>query len=97
MSNESKHTPGPWGTEEINGHLYVTEAADDAEGMICLVEADRTHNENRANAALIAAAPAMYEALKAVYDNAPMWDVTPGLAKALKQAKAALALAGKGE
>jgi len=52
----SKHTPGPW---RLDGLALVTTAHRD----ICKVY---PHDEGRANARLIRAAPQMLEALKAV-------------------------------
>ena len=67
--NTSKHTPGPWhlsecatqttraGIVSVDG-LHITDV--NGYGM--------TDSQNQANATLLAAAPAMYEALKAALD-----------------------------
>ena len=58
----SKHTPGPWHVDQdING-LYV---AAEAKGGDAVARIYTWHHGQEANARLIAAAPAMYEALKA--------------------------------
>ena len=67
---EQKHTPGPW---MIDGATDVPHAVVDNDGMgICEVDGNPKHHkhdatpEQFANAALIAAAPDMYEALQTV-------------------------------
>ena len=97
MNTQSKHTPGPWKvrTAYSNGepvcytiHLGQTSIAD----VTSLSEQDRV------NATLIAAAPAMYEALKAlvgeidlsqlnVRKNFSLLNAHASAAKALAQAE----------
>ena len=69
MTHTTKHTPGPWhlsecatqttraGIVSVDG-LHITDV--NGYGM--------TDSQNQANATLLAAAPAMYEALKAALD-----------------------------
>ena len=69
--NTSKHTPGPWhlsecatqttraGIVSVDG-LHITDV--NGYGM--------TDSQNQANATLLAAAPAMYEALRSIPDHA---------------------------
>lgn len=74
--NQDKHTPGPW--EIAPGSEYrVMWASRTPEGEIadCGVICDTASNlktrtrENAANARLIAAAPEMYDALKAMLNS----------------------------
>ena len=63
--NTAKHTPGPWNCVDphvIRGpkNVVVAKTLDSKEG----------YEIKQANAHLIAAAPAMYEALKAIPDSA---------------------------
>lgn len=68
--SEAKHTPGPWAN--VDGDIY--DVTDDGNFGIPLMRTERgnyrswgrrlTDEEREANAALIAAAPAMFEALK---------------------------------
>ena len=65
---ESKHTPGPWDTKHTATPEWAQQSAVYAGGReraVALVY-DGEHHE--ANAALIAAAPDMYEALRALRD-----------------------------
>lgn len=82
MSAEAKHTPGPWtidltGPFTLGGDLREVVALD-GEGMVtrgicsCMFDTDtfpdgKAFLEDKANAALIAAAPALLEACKAAY------------------------------
>lgn len=63
-----KHTPGPW---EIFGSstLNITGKAMAKGRKVCSINA--TQDEDRANAALIAAAPEMLEALERVFRDLP--------------------------
>lgn len=72
---EIKHTPGPWQFDEIAttcGRAFRIGAGEMLKaGKGCCIIYDDYHgnpeNERKANARLIAAAPELYEALKAVY------------------------------
>jgi hypothetical protein len=82
----SKHTPGPWKAIKSADHGYaITKAELNIERELAFVML------NEANAHLIAAAPEMYEALKAIMDcipsiaqnNLPIWQrANAALAKA---------------
>lgn len=65
MSEEAKHTPGPWRT--FNG-TDVFPDDDDREGSRHIADFDMSHGipaeEKKANARLAAAAPDLLEALK---------------------------------
>ena len=72
----SNHTPGPWNYKRINGEV----GADAAQFTICktptidLITANAPYElieESRANGALIAAAPDMFELLKVLWVNLP--------------------------
>jgi hypothetical protein len=67
MSNEAKHTKGRW-TNNPNLPLEVWTYGEDVDGphRICFVQSIDNPGEAAANAALIAAAPEMLDALKRV-------------------------------
>jgi len=85
--NETKHTQGPWTYATHQGHTLV-ETVEPAK-TVCNVYGNTT-DAKEANARLIAAAPEMLEALKAVTDSninrpdlVPMWKkVYDAIAKA---------------
>ena len=61
MTHTAKHTPGPWSAYYNNEGLTITNASN-----VTIAYVDYDECEERpvaANASLIAAAPAMYEAL----------------------------------
>jgi hypothetical protein len=91
MSIDSQHTPGPW---NIRGDAYQIVANYDADihegswrehyDVVCTLEDEFGESalEARANAALIAASPALVEAVKELLDLA-IWmsgsaDFSPG-------------------
>ena len=93
MTHTTKHTPGPWVVRNfaVNGETR-SEVLDANGGNACI----------QSNAHLIAAAPAMYEALvetmrvlRSLRDNKEEWYtlVTPELLTAWDKNKAALAQA----
>jgi len=71
MKSQTKHTPGPWQADEMDGRIYIT-----PQGRMCHYIADinskemdpegdyPTRSQRRANAALIAAAPELLKAAK---------------------------------
>ena len=75
-----KHTPGPWAV-----HTFTISGKEKLE----VLDATGTNACVQANAHLIAAAPAMYEALRAIIKNWERGD----LAAAVRQGAAALAQA----
>jgi hypothetical protein len=100
MSNE-KFTPGPWKFDDLEMKIKGT---GDAEGRTIIANVSPKMDFSRgmttqcANAALIAAAPAMYEALKNLH-NAYAWrkvSETPEQTAALDAAYLALK-AARGE
>lgn len=62
--SESKHTAGPWTVEPGSNPLVLT-VARNGYGSIATLDPNADTGAIRANAALIAAAPDMYEALRA--------------------------------
>lgn len=69
----SKHTPGPWRTCEPGsnfhkGRLFVRRS--DSEALIATVASELKFSERAANARLIAAAPELLQALKALREVA---------------------------
>jgi len=91
----TKHTPGPW---TIYQHPLTPEPSSfDIFGLRDGEEVDIAENVTAANAALIAAAPALYEALKGIvadFDRLPTGDYL--LNALLDKARAALASADGG-
>ena len=76
------HTPGPWAYDADSREIF---ADSDGFGWIALVKG----NERLANANLIAAAPAMLEALRSLVDYFGP-DVDNALDEALTSARAAI-------
>ena len=69
MDNKTQHTPGPWHSQRPHGSDIPVWGVDEkSRGCVALVNmsAERA-TEAAANARLIAAAPEMYEALKALH------------------------------
>jgi len=75
MTHTTKHTPGPWRTIESTDKTMRTVVGPDfpGQGYIADVNLCRTNDaqdvDGEANARLIAAAPAMYEALQDAYEK----------------------------
>lgn len=98
--SETKFTPGPWTThaEDLRGGRYYVVAMPTDESWDSI---DLREDENgEANAALIAAAPELYEALRElrtfvgeVVLRSPVYDETPAMRARLDMADAALAKA----
>ena len=89
--NKPAHTPGPWHITRYNDLQYSISNSEDGYDEQWIAD-----DIDEANAHLIAAAPAMYEALKYVLDAyAPYAD--PGMPQelfiAVQKAKTALAQA----
>ena len=106
MTHTTKHTPGPWkycctAYDELRGIPPVAlEVRAETNGMykpyICDVRSINSNgNDNTiANAALIAAAPAMYEALQIMVRAANVDEIDPLVMFAsIERAKGALAQA----
>jgi hypothetical protein len=74
-----KHTPGPWHANIVPGQHLHTVAGECDHPWVC--------EASESNARLIAAAPAMLEALQMVINetNAGLWDCLP-----IEKAKAAI-------
>lgn len=68
----TKHTPGPWGVDDAGGEAPFGVFAEDGDAVCYLTENPmgglglREYAEDQANARLIAAAPDLLEAAKAV-------------------------------
>lgn len=101
MSENVKHTPGPWHVKRAavltdGGYDYAICSADTE----VIAEAfARTSATNwppaEANARLIAAAPEMYEALKALLGHLESWKVIETADGDIAKARAALQKAGR--
>ena len=90
------HTPGPWRIVDSIDQSKVTIVGSDfpAMGFVADVNLCRnnTHQQvdGRANAALIAAAPAMYEACKAARGNMTGTIGSPSMGRCLKLLREAI-------
>lgn len=62
----SKHTPGPWGTVDDDGEFHVVQWVEGRAWTESVVATVRDGAAADANAALVAVAPEMLEALKQV-------------------------------
>ncbi len=90
MNTQVKHTPGPWKAFNIkNGRIFKHWRVDTGTGSVTLDDA--AHWE-AGNAHLIAAAPAMYEALQRLFngnvDCGTYWQIDVSDIQAAKQALA---------
>ena len=65
-TKEQKHTPGPWETEDRNNDLRVIWSSRKTQVARTDTSIHHSRQEQEANARLIAAAPDLIEALKAV-------------------------------
>lgn len=66
----AQHTPGPWAVGAGSGaYLAITARHWDAPLVSKVIAGDRSTNECEANAQLIAAAPDMLAALKALFES----------------------------
>lgn len=94
MSENTKHTPGPWAiTDEHNKSIFIEGQPDEWARLFCEVSKDDCDTETaKANARLIAAAPALLEALEALYAATPDCGDGP-LGQACMKARAAIAKA----
>ena len=102
MTHTTKHTPGPWVVSDDGDVTLIIHAPKDEVDIARMSNDCEMFSEIRANAYLIAAAPAMYEALvetmkvlRSLRDNKEEWYtlVTPELLTAWDKNKAALAQA----
>ncbi len=106
MTQPAKHTPGPWTARkapERNAYAWDVEGAQGTVPTIARMALVDRVSEVEANAHLIAAAPAMYEALQMVattlYDMAdsagdvPEWNESGELYELSRTVRAALAQA----
>ena len=99
----AQFTPGPWVVKSTDEDINTKTIIDSNEFWIAKVlnfnRASDDIRESQANAALIAAAPAMYEALNALVEVFPSvvkmtpYGVTMDISKIHDDAKAALAQA----
>ena len=94
---EQGFTPGPWRQGESASQAWAIFGTDDPVAIAEIVSFPvRRENQARANARLIAAAPALYEALQVTerYIKTGCVSAISGVA-ALQKARAALALVDK--
>lgn len=85
MSEQAKFAPGPWKVEELSpsdkrsfrfGYDLAVETVADDGDYICCLDCDET--TQLATAQLIAAAPELYEALKAAQETIREWQTGNG-------------------
>ena len=92
MSNKFEYSPGPWGIatasviiESPIGERYM--AVGNANGSICRVtRMARLEKTDLGNAALIAAAPAMYEVLQKILSSGAINELPDDVADAVEDA-----------
>lgn len=95
-----KHTAGPWKAEHYTGHPHIEIYADNPPQRVAYLQDHLPENE--ANAALIAAAPELLEACRAVDTFFVFFDswIPPGKGSGAKEAlqmiRAAIAKAAEG-
>lgn len=87
----SKHTPGPWGLrthKDEDGNMLFCRIVDDHNREVANTATGNFGDENEyANAHLIAAAPAMLEALETAERLTTDMMILAGLREAIKKAK----------
>ena len=66
MTHTAKHTPGPWGVDATG--QVCKRATNGSWDLIAYLDESPYYHDKFANARLIAAAPAMYEALKGMLE-----------------------------
>lgn len=68
MNQNTKHTPGPW---KASAYSHVMGCLIDTENerIAAVIPVDKAGDKTKANAALIAAAPELLEALQCIADN----------------------------
>lgn len=97
----SKHTPGPWHVSPFGAGFEIESATGVSVGQAHQTRPVRTaddHDERRANARLMAAAPELLEALKACAAVCAGEAVSKnGLVNALEKARDAIAKATGGK
>mgnify|MGYP003453366541 CR=1 FL=1 len=99
MNTQSKHTPGPWYPHYAKAdHCLSSSVWGKEPGNQVAVIGGKSLQTMNANAALIAAAPAMYEALQIMVRAANVDEIDPLVMFAsIERAKGALAQAeGRG-
>ena len=88
----NKHTTGPWGVDATG--QVCKRAANGSWDLIAYLDESPYYPDKFANAALIAAAPAMYEALQIMVRAANVDEIDPLVMFAsIERAKSALAQA----
>jgi hypothetical protein len=66
MASETKHTPGPWRVAAMRGFAGSIGVGPKGETAVAVIAADAFPSEREANARLIAAAPELLAALRAM-------------------------------
>lgn len=99
MTTQTRFTPGPWSVgvegDGVPGYVYCDNALGSAVAIVygkALAFTAFSREEEKANAALIAASPRLYAALEKFVAHYPM-GINPFLDEACIEARAALAQA----
>jgi hypothetical protein len=74
---KTKFTPGPWTYEMMDDEKHLIRTKDYPQRTIAIVKDDVVGHRNTENAALLAAAPEMYEALELIKGFLPDCDGGP--------------------
>lgn len=92
LTKVSKHTPGPWMFYATNAGCDIYERLSMGKGE-CVAHVVGGVRGFEANAALIAAAPELLEALKVLVDRSLISNLEPYLIEPIRKAKEAIAKA----
>lgn len=79
---DAQHTPKPWRVEWDHSWQREVIVADDGQWIATIGESAIYTGDSKANARLIAAAPDLLEACRAVLSCCPDWDATVKMVKA---------------
>jgi hypothetical protein len=81
MTNDTKHTPGPWTAEATENTFSVSEIG----GPLLYLLTNPRRGSNEANARLIAAAPELLEELRLALSTLRAFEVMPDQQKRIKR------------
>ena len=97
MEQKAAHTPGPWNCNRSSASGYDIVCSENSPTDVCVISRrDKTTGEIDANARLIAAAPDLIEALRAVVATEIYLPDHPQRQAAYRNARAAIAKAEGG-
>ena len=97
MEQKAAHTPGPWNCNRSSASGYDIVCSENSPTDVCVISRrDKTTGEIDANARLIASAPDLIEALRAVVATEIYLPDHPQRQAAYRNARAAIAKAEGG-